>query len=210
MSEKKYKVYKHIFPNGKVYIGITSIKPEHRWNHGKGYFRKRKNGMWTQPLMAHAINKYGWENVKHEILYKELTKEEAEQKEIELITLYKSNQIEYGYNIENGGHVHKMSESTKQKIRENSGWIGRKHTEEERRKISEGQKGTHMGKDSALSKQVAQYDKDMNLIKIWDCVREAAREIGLSHANISKCCSGRYKTSGGFIWRYIDAEREVA
>ena len=28
-----YKVYIHIFPNNKVYIGITSQKPKRRWNN---------------------------------------------------------------------------------------------------------------------------------------------------------------------------------
>lgn len=35
--EKTYKVYKHVFPNGKVYIGITSQSLDSRWNSGKGY-----------------------------------------------------------------------------------------------------------------------------------------------------------------------------
>ena len=54
-----YSVYKHTFPNGKVYIGITSQKPEDRWSKGKGYQR--------QPLIYNAINKYGWDNIVHKI-----------------------------------------------------------------------------------------------------------------------------------------------
>ena len=40
--EKKYKIYKHTSPSGKVYIGQTSQdNPVQRWkNGGKGYFRK--------------------------------------------------------------------------------------------------------------------------------------------------------------------------
>ena len=63
-------VYKHTCPNGKVYIGITCQKPEQRWRHGKGYKRNA--------LFFRAINKYEWENIKHEILYENLTKEQAE------------------------------------------------------------------------------------------------------------------------------------
>lgn len=37
--EKKWCVYVHIAPNGKKYVGITSQKPEKRWNHGEGYQR---------------------------------------------------------------------------------------------------------------------------------------------------------------------------
>ena len=78
MENKKYCVYKHIFPNNKVYIGVTCRKPEYRWDNGNGYTN-------TQRKIYNAIQKYGWENVKHEILFENLTKEEAEQKEIELI-----------------------------------------------------------------------------------------------------------------------------
>ena len=74
---KLFKVYIHTFPNNKVYVGITSSNENIRW---------RKNGTgYKKQHVYKAIKKYGWENVKHEILYKNLTKEEAEQKEIELI-----------------------------------------------------------------------------------------------------------------------------
>lgn len=97
-----YTVYKHTFPDGKVYIGITSMKPEKRWNKGKGY-RRKKNYRYVQPLMARATLKYDWDDIKHEVLFEGLSKEEAEQKEKELIALYRSNEAEYGYNIESGG-----------------------------------------------------------------------------------------------------------
>ena len=38
------------------------------------------------------------------------------EKEIKLIAYYKSNKKEYGYNIENGGHVNCVSEETKKKL----------------------------------------------------------------------------------------------
>lgn len=113
MEGKNYTVYMHTFPNGKRYIGITCQEVHKRWKNGYGY---KHNS-----FLKNAIQKYGWENAKHEILYENLTKEEAEQKEIELIALYKSNQREYGYNIENGGnHNGKHSEETKRKISESN------------------------------------------------------------------------------------------
>lgn len=45
-----YFVYKHTFPNGKIYIGITDQKPERRWRNGIGYRR--------QPYVYNAIKKY--------------------------------------------------------------------------------------------------------------------------------------------------------
>lgn len=96
-----YSVYKHTFPNNKVYIGTTCQDPEIRWNNGMGYVGQRH--------MIKAIIEYGWDNIKHEILLKDLTKEEAEQKEIELISYYKSNQKEHGYNMQNGGNLAKQT-----------------------------------------------------------------------------------------------------
>lgn len=104
-----YKVYKHIFPNNKIYIGITRMNELRRWRYdGSGY---------KGQFIFKAIQKYGWKNIKHEILFKNLNKEEAEQKEIELIAKYKSNQIEFGYNIANGGsHIGVVSNETKKKM----------------------------------------------------------------------------------------------
>lgn len=95
MQEKKWKVYKHKSPNGKIYIGITSQEPERRWQNGYGYA--------TQQLFWRAIQKYGWDNFEHEILEENLTKEEAFQRENYYIDIFKSNQREYGYNITSGG-----------------------------------------------------------------------------------------------------------
>jgi len=106
--ENNYSVYMHICPNGKKYIGITKLKVESRWKKGEGY----KSCI----LFYRSIQKYGWVNVEHKTLYTSLTKEEAEQKEIELISFYKSNNRNYGYNIANGGHVNSVSEQTKEKI----------------------------------------------------------------------------------------------
>jgi group I intron endonuclease len=89
-----------------------------------------------------AIKKYGWENIKHEILLENLTKEEAETKEIELIALYKSNQNKYGYNIEIGGNVNKgqiLSEETRKKMSIARSGVPR--SEEVKKKISDSKKG---------------------------------------------------------------------
>jgi hypothetical protein len=121
-----YYVYIHIFPNDKVYIGITQQKPLKRWNGGYGY----KN----QKIIYNAILKYGWNNIKHKILYENLTKEEAEQKEIELITKHNSTNRKYGYNISNGGNCKgALNEITKKKI--SIANKGKKRTEEQKEYI---------------------------------------------------------------------------
>jgi len=112
---KKFCVYVHIFPNGKKYIGITSKNPKTRWQNGTGYYKDH------QPVMFNAIQKFGWENVAHEILFDGLTFEEASLKEQELIVYYKTNCRKYGnnygYNMTDGGEGtlgHEAGEKVKQ------------------------------------------------------------------------------------------------
>lgn len=96
-KEKRYVVYMHTSPNNKRYVGITRQNPpEKRWGYnGSGYCDNEH--------FSRAISKYSWENIKHEILYTGLTKEEAEQKEIELIAYYDSINPDKGYNMTPGG-----------------------------------------------------------------------------------------------------------
>lgn len=129
-----YKVYCHISPSGKRYFGITYRSCKERWGYnGNGY---------KGQAFENAIKKYGWETFKHEVLFEGLTKEEAEKKEIELISRYKTTDDKYGYNVANGGSSRgKFTEKTKEKISlSNKGkkaWNkGIRRTEEERRKMS--------------------------------------------------------------------------
>lgn len=117
-----WTVYKHTSPSNKVYIGITSREPELRWNNGNGYLCKIKD-RYTQPLFANAIIKYGWSNIKHEILFTNLTKSQACEKEIELIKYYKD--LGVSYNITDGGE----------------GNLGYRATTESKDKISKALKG---------------------------------------------------------------------
>lgn len=103
-----YLVYLHTFPNGKYYVGITCQDIQRRWRDGKGYE--------GQPVYD-AIIKYGWDNIKHEIIMTGLSKEDAEQKEIEMIAKLHSLSHQNGYNIETGGYCpSKLSEETKAKL----------------------------------------------------------------------------------------------
>lgn len=188
-----YCVYKHTFPNGKVYIGITCQKPEKRWRSGWGYLNK-KNGEYTQPLIAKAILKYGWENVEHEIIFDKLSKEDAEKIEIELISKYQSNKSEFGYNTENGGcSVGKMSEKTKQKLKELcKGW----HHSDDAKKII-GEKS--IGRNSKLVRCI-----ETN--QIYCSQEDASEKIGISIGMISMACNGKRKTAGGFHWEFVNHE----
>lgn len=88
--QENYIVYKHTSPSKKVYIGITNRNPIIRWGKGgRQYLNKQKNGNYAHRFFANAIIKYGWDNIKHEILFTNLSREEACNKEKELIAYYK-------------------------------------------------------------------------------------------------------------------------
>lgn len=221
---KNYVVYCHTNKiNGKKYIGITSQKPENRWRNGNGYK--------TNEYFFRSICKYGWHNFTHEILYSNLTKEEAEKKEIALISEYQSFLSENGYNIELGGNSQgKISGSTKAKI--SQALKGHDCSEETRKKISDKKRGKQSpNKGKKLTQEQIEKNrlshlgqKPWNLGRPWTdeekakcngkavvCVEtgevfrtahEAARMKNVDFSSVCKCCKGKVKTVGGLRWRY--------
>ena len=110
---RTYCVYLHTNKiNGKKYFGITCLKPEKRWNSGKGYSIK-------QPRFHNAIQKYGWNNFTHEILFEGLTKDQAMELEIKLIKEHNTTNVAFGYNntIGGEGHTFYSTEEEKQQAR---------------------------------------------------------------------------------------------
>lgn len=142
-----YSVYIHTFPNGKKYIGVTSWKPELRWGaNGCNY----KN-----PYMVNAIKKYGWKNIKHEIVAEGLTEDEASDMEKTLIQKYNSANREHGYNISLGGIDRKAcSDETKEKLRKAN--TGKVMSEESKRKISKFQMGRKRSESTRHNMSIAQ------------------------------------------------------
>lgn len=58
----------------------------------------------------------------------------------------------------------------------------------------------------AACKKVMQYTRDNKFIACYESIKEAAAKLGINASHIGECCMGkRYKTVGGFVWRY---ERE--
>lgn len=223
--QNNYCVYKHETPSGKIYIGITSLKPEDRWKCGRGY--RRNTHFWN------AIQKYGWDNIRHDVLLSGLTKIQASEHEKHFILLYESHDPKKGYNLTFGGET------------------GIQHTEQSRRKLSESHKGLrynvgvpfseerrqHLrdqhadvrgeknpsygrkwtpneiairqshrvytkGADNPRARAILQLDQQGNLIKRWGSISEASAEY--CRTSIKDCLRGKYKQHRGFIWRYED------
>ena len=108
----------------------------------------------------------------HGILGKFENKDEALKYEAFLIAMLDS--VDNGYNTSAYDSRHcKHSEESKKKIRENS-----------------------------HSKQVLQYSKSGEFIAEYPSTQEAERQTGCYQSNICRCCMGKRKTCGGYIWKY--------
>jgi hypothetical protein len=84
-----YYVYLHTSPDGKVYVG-QSKKPIQRWGNGSGYT--------TNETFTKAIEYFGWENIKHEIIATYESPIEAAVCEAVLIFHLNSEDKNVGYN----------------------------------------------------------------------------------------------------------------
>lgn len=145
---ENYSVYMHTCPNGKRYVGITSVGVEERWNAGRGYKKQ---------VFGRAVSKYKWHNICHEVLLTKLSKSEAVHWERFFIAMFRTEDLRYGYNCDSGGSLGKtVSDETRKKLsfvarkpwknedfREKMSALrkGRYHTPEAKKKISK----SHIG-----------------------------------------------------------------
>lgn len=211
-----YAVYCHYFPNGKVYVGLTcngdNIE-EKRFGHNGSKYKR-------QTLVYRAIEKYGWENIEHIIIARNINKESAINIEKDLIALYRSSEREYGYNISPGGEEGSYhSEESRKKMSEQR--KGKKKSEEHKRKIGEAHRGMKMSDDfckkmSEIAKNrhhdttkdprnmaVLQYRiSDGQLVNRYLSIAEAARQTGASKSHISECAKDKRRQELGCVWLY--------
>lgn len=220
-----YTVYQHKNKiNGKVYIGITGRIPEERWGHNGCNYK-------SSPHFYAAIQKYGWDNFEHNILFENLTKEQACIKEQELIKYFNSTDREFGYNATSGGEIFTLSEDTKKKMSismlGNKNGLGHPCSEEKKKKISNAQKGKQLSEEHKEKLSIAAsqrtvpcseekkeklsqnypYKKKVycqELNKIFDSVQQCSKELGIPATNITKLCNGRGQTLKGYHLEYYN------
>ena len=207
-EDKLYTVYRlENIVTKKNYIGMTSRNPKRRWSSGY-------NGK-----MGDAIHQFPFDLCwKKHIEFQTPNKEQALELEAELMKWYDS--VENGYNTSPFGSSHIFNEELKKKISESlSGekhpFYGKHFTEEHRKHISESHTGKHFteehknklseamtGNQNATTTPVLQYSKSGDFIAEYSSTMEAERKTGYSHSHIIKCCKGKLKSTGGYIWKY--------
>lgn len=214
MSAPCWSVYIHTNRiNSKKYVGITSQNPQTRWLCGRGYDRRLKFGR--------AIEKYGWDAFEHEIVYSDVSEDEAKHIERSLIRELMTQDDRFGYNMTSGG----------------DGLSGFNHTDESKAKMSASKSGSNhpnynkhrskvtrekiskrlIGNKNSLGvvhtdeskarmsnskkKPVAMYTDD-TFVKVFDSALDAQLETGISRKNISLCCLGHRNLAGGHSWKF--------
>lgn len=218
---RNFCVYRHTGPDGKVYVGVTCQRPEHRWGrNGCGYK--------SSPHFYSAIRKYGWDAIDHEILIAGLTKDEASELEVLLIGSHDSTNPENGYNHAIGGSVNCgfhlseqrkseirafmtarfVSAATREKLRQAN--MGRKHSEESKQKMRARKLGKKLSAETRKKMKISNRGKRAKAVVcvdtgvVYRSLRDAEQATGAKHENIAKVCRGKRDTAGGLRWRYFD------
>lgn len=218
--KSKYKVYIHLFPNGKYYVGLTVQNVKRRWLGGLGY---------KGQFVYNAILKYDWKNIKHKI-YECETESEMKYLERYLIAYYNTTDRRFGYNISAGGEYAYNGVSSKYRkaidqyskqgvliktwelisaIKKELNY-GISHISS----CAKGKRSTvyncywcYAGEKPIFKtrwthRKVLQYDLEGNFIAKFENAAEAGRSIGKRNATIVKCCNKEFKTAYNYIWKY--------
>ena len=169
VEERDYCVYLHISPSGKVYVGITKQSANGRWKNGLGYK--------SSPHFWNAIQKYGWDSFRHEILSDGLSEYEACEDEKRLISKYMATDRRFGYNEKTGGQKgsqlnkearRKISDSLKRFYAEHpekkeilaERATGYRHSDEAKAKISAAKKGRTFTQTPEWKQHIGEANKE--------------------------------------------------
>jgi hypothetical protein len=201
--EIKVEVWKDIndFPNYQV-SNFGRIKSKERFTkvgirNVRYVLRKEKI---LKPLKITngylGIRLYNGENVKtfkiHRLVANHFIPNPKNYPQVNHIDGDKTNNmisnLEWCTNEYNMKHSYNIGLRDKEKLRKNMSIIG---------KSLKGKNGHHIRK-------VVQIDKHNNkIIKKWNSIIEASKEMNISNTAIQNVCVNRSKTAGGYIWEYV-------
>ena len=81
-------------------------------------------------------------------------------------------------------------------------------TSEDRKRMSEGQKGKKKSKLAIdkISKKVECHSLKDNSIKKYRSISEASRDTGVNKSSISLCCNGKISKTKGYVFYFLTTE----
>jgi len=219
---KRVYIYSLIDENGYFrYIGISQ-NPKIRYN--SHLTESRKTDKTHKNKWIRNMFKKGLKPTLYLIDVFD-TPEEAKKEEIRLIEHFKNYvKLTNGTKGGDGTNGWIPSAETRKKIGDAN--RGRKWTKEQKLAISNIRKGRKhnfsLEAKEKLSnrmktnnpaykylKPVFQFDKEGNFIKEWESGQKAGKELNIETSNINRCCNNKYRSAGGFIWKFKKEVKNV-
>lgn len=202
-----YKITNKI--NGKIYIGQTVRNVKVRF---KEHCRHKNT------YIERAIQKHGDKNFIVETICEADSIDKLNELEKKYISLYKSNDVNFGYNLCEGGKNTKgfrhkkesklkMSEAKSKLYMGNKNpFYGKHHSKEQCEKWSIQRKGlSHMSEESR--KKLFNSHHKSPVINIttnerFNSIKEAAEKYGIEATHITRVCKGKRKSCKGYQFVY--------
>lgn len=194
-------LYRHIRldKNEPFYIGIGSDS-----NFERAKTKLSRNVFWKR-----IVDKTDY---LIEIMFENLSWEDACKKEKEFIQLYGRRDLHMGtlVNLTNGGDGQSTpSAETLIKLK----YVKTKEHREKLRNAKLGSKNPFYNKkreshsiwmlnNHPNRKCVLQFNKNGSFIKEWISAKDVEINEGINYKNISACCRGKRKSAGGYIWKF--------
>lgn len=223
MNSGIYKIY--CINNGYYYYG-SSINLKERWLHHRKRLRNQTHG---NVRLQRVWNKYGEQNIVFEIVNfvpeEEIRKEEQKYLDIHygnekclninphstggIVSTCKVRQIQNGNVIAEFNSIKEASEKT------GTNQVSISYACNGKQASAGGYEWEYSSRTTKTKKQkritgswaykpVIQLDLNHNQIKIWNSCSEAGKTLGIAIPNLIACLKGRQKTSGNFIWKYLN------
>ena len=179
-EEPAGRLYTITSPKGKIYLGQTVKTFKKRMGCHKSAAKNKEGGC---RHLNNAIRKYGWENMKCELVMECSSLEIMNHFEDRFVEIWSLRNEKIGMNI--------------LKVGVRGGSTKEMHTEERTRKNKMSQPNR---------KSVKSFNRDTgDFIAEYNSISEAAREVNISFTHLSKVLNGtalRAKTAGGLKWAY--------
>ena len=225
-------IYKHTnLINGKVYIGQTKQVPNNRWKNGAGYTRDKRLSVFALAIKKYKWINFSHEIIENDIETQEQANE-REIYWIKYYNSYIGFEKSNGYNMTLGGDsgehlgypVYQIDKNTLKIVNEfpstseaSRFFGGGEGNASGIRNCCDGIKHSCKGyfwcykknyspnwkpKDNALLSPIYQLDDNLEIIKRYDSIAEAANLNNFSRGSIMSCCQRKQQKANNYYWCY--------